>query len=339
MIDYEIAPSVLSIWRKAKIDEVNKEQPENNNAGVEYQLNKLLSLGKSAEGVRLVDFVSTLEKMGEQPEAIDPLFFWRVGFDAEIETAGAVGQTVGQCHKLGYALNALQRYFYLLQDVTEVALNVDNEVTTMSYRILDNRIWPRSRDSEFTLGLIAGFLDRYIGKKDVTLDVRFEHERQKNNQAQLTSNRYQTYYGQEGNSISFPTSLLETTIENVANVGDPMKNLNKEIAYYNYRKPMSVRVAHHLMQALGKKTINQKEIASALGTTSRTMHRKLLVEKNSFKNILEECRKQQALFEMMVRREKSLADIAIALGYSEHSTFTRAFHKWFGQSPKKFITH
>ena len=40
--------------------------------------------------------------------------------------------------------------------------------------------------------------------------------------------------------------------------------------------------------------------------------------------------------ELLAEPRLTLTDIAFALGFSEHSAFTRAFTRWFGMSPAQY---
>ena len=56
-----------------------------------------------------------------------------------------------------------------------------------------------------------------------------------------------------------------------------------------------------------------------------------------FQHIVDECRMRQAAHEFRRRSRVSLAQTALRLGYSEHSTFTRAFARWSGMPPQSYI--
>jgi AraC-like DNA-binding protein len=70
--------------------------------------------------------------------------------------------------------------------------------------------------------------------------------------------------------------------------------------------------------------------------SSRTMRRRLADETISFQKLLADCRMRQAVLEFQSRPDASIADIALRLGYAEHSTFTRAFSRWAGIPPQEF---
>lgn len=76
----------------------------------------------------------------------------------------------------------------------------------------------------------------------------------------------------------------------------------------------------------------QAKVAEALHITPRTLRRRLLASDTSFKALLLEVR--QDLSEHLVYDEGlSLTQISYQLGFSELSSFTRAFRKWNGVSP------
>ena len=66
------------------------------------------------------------------------------------------------------------------------------------------------------------------------------------------------------------------------------------------------------------------------------MRRRLADEAISFQKLLADCRMRQAMLEFQSRPDASIAEIALRLGYAEHSTFTRAFSRWAGVPPQEF---
>jgi AraC-like DNA-binding protein len=83
-------------------------------------------------------------------------------------------------------------------------------------------------------------------------------------------------------------------------------------------------------------SVNQEHIARELGISSRTLRRRLAEEGQSFQGLLDRCRMEFAALEFRIRRKLSLSDMALRLGYSEHSTFSRAFARWSGMAPQEY---
>lgn len=75
-------------------------------------------------------------------------------------------------------------------------------------------------------------------------------------------------------------------------------------------------------------------VARRLGTTSRTLQRRLRAEGLSHQQLLDEARREAA--ERYLRESSlAIAEIAYLLGYSEPSAFHRAFRRWSGTTPSE----
>jgi AraC-like DNA-binding protein len=74
--------------------------------------------------------------------------------------------------------------------------------------------------------------------------------------------------------------------------------------------------------------------AGILHLSHRSLQRKLAEEKTSFSEILDAVRADLAL-KYLRQSDLQIAAIAEILGFSETSTLTRAFRRWYGQSPRR----
>ena len=81
-------------------------------------------------------------------------------------------------------------------------------------------------------------------------------------------------------------------------------------------------------------------VALALNISRRTLHRRLAEDGVNFQTCLEHVRKKLArayLEKSIQQTEVSLKEIAYLLGFSEPSSFYRAFKRWYGKPPGKFL--
>ncbi len=76
----------------------------------------------------------------------------------------------------------------------------------------------------------------------------------------------------------------------------------------------------------------QTEIAHAMHVTTRTLIRHLQKDNVSYKNILEELRREYAQT-LLSNARLTVADVGEILGYAEPANFGRAFRRWFDCSP------
>ena len=76
-------------------------------------------------------------------------------------------------------------------------------------------------------------------------------------------------------------------------------------------------------------------IATALHMSSRTLHRQLLEEGVSLQALKDEVRRDQAV-DQLRRTTKPIKQIALAVGYRNEKSFSRAFKGWTGETPDAF---
>jgi AraC-like DNA-binding protein len=91
-------------------------------------------------------------------------------------------------------------------------------------------------------------------------------------------------------------------------------------------------MAGYGLLATGSRLRSLEWIDADLHISSRTLQRRLRDAGTSFRSELNLIRHESAL--SYLRDELlQIADIAMLLGYSEHSAFTRAFKEWCGRTP------
>ena len=83
----------------------------------------------------------------------------------------------------------------------------------------------------------------------------------------------------------------------------------------------------------GRPTIER--ISSVLGVSARTLQRRLAQKGTSFADELEKMRRDMAA-RLLEDRNLAVTEVAFLLGYSEPSTFYRAFRRWKGVTPLEF---
>jgi AraC-like DNA-binding protein len=77
------------------------------------------------------------------------------------------------------------------------------------------------------------------------------------------------------------------------------------------------------------------EIARDMAMSERTLYRRLAEEGLTFRDVLTEA--QSSLAQELLRdSDSSIAEIAFLTGFSEQSTFSRAFKRWVGLAPAQF---
>ncbi len=80
---------------------------------------------------------------------------------------------------------------------------------------------------------------------------------------------------------------------------------------------------------------NEQEVARRLGVSKSHLHRLLSAEGNSYRRVLD--RERESLARQQLEKGRySIKELAFLLGFSDATTFTRAFKRWTGESPRRF---
>ncbi|MEO3416483.1 AraC family transcriptional regulator ligand-binding domain-containing protein [Roseovarius sp. CAU 1744] len=114
-----------------------------------------------------------------------------------------------------------------------------------------------------------------------------------------------------------------------------MSDLDRELAKVDKSPAVVGEAKDAIAQALSEGTPRMTEIAKGLGLSARSFHRRLSEHGLSFQTLTEETRRELA--EGLLRdKQYSLAEVAFLTGFSEQSSFTRAFKRWLGTTPANY---
>ncbi|HEX7623635.1 MAG TPA: AraC family transcriptional regulator ligand-binding domain-containing protein [Anaeromyxobacteraceae bacterium] len=77
-------------------------------------------------------------------------------------------------------------------------------------------------------------------------------------------------------------------------------------------------------------------IASSLGVSERTLHRRLRAQGRSFRAVLEDFREAEAE-RLLTASALPLPEVALRLGFSDQTAWNRAFKRWKGMAPRAWL--
>lgn len=102
-----------------------------------------------------------------------------------------------------------------------------------------------------------------------------------------------------------------------------------------WQATFSERVRVWLLEELKDGAPKASSVAEAMHMSVRSLHRELRGEGTSFGELLESLRHQRATA-MLADSRYSISEVAFLLGFSELSSFYRAFRRWTGKTPAEF---
>ena len=101
------------------------------------------------------------------------------------------------------------------------------------------------------------------------------------------------------------------------------------------RRSIVERVEDYVRGALSSGTCSIEQCARKLGSSVRTLQATLSDKGLRFSDILERHRVELAK-SYLEQGDMTLDDVAAMLGYSEQSSFGRAFKRWTGSTPQRY---
>lgn len=113
-----------------------------------------------------------------------------------------------------------------------------------------------------------------------------------------------------------------------------LSELKAEDPLQHFGEPLRSITALAMLRLFEGKT-DLDGTAELAGVSTRTLQRSLGEEGLSYRGLLDHIRLRRAT-ELLAQTNLSITEVALALGYSEHANFTRAFARWTGQAPLQF---
>jgi len=135
------------------------------------------------------------------------------------------------------------------------------------------------------------------------------------------------YFDKENITKYLPTSNAEMARTNEKIIVDYLARLDKN--------NITSQVKAKLLDMLPSGNFTEDDVIQSLHLSQRTLQRKLKEEGTTYKELLDETRKELAK-EYVNDTSLSFSEITYLLGFSEQSNFTRAFKRWQGQSPSVY---
>jgi AraC-like DNA-binding protein len=143
-------------------------------------------------------------------------------------------------------------------------------------------------------------------------------------------------FDSERASISFDRRYLSLPLKRNAMDLDRMLKSALRLTVLPYRRDglLIDRIRRVLRDSRGR-AMPAEDLASELGLSTRTMHRRLRAESTSLRELKEKAKLALAKQEL-TRGRAPIKRIAKLVGFRNAKSFSRAFHNWTGCSPRDF---
>ena len=245
---------------------------------------------------------------------------------------GALGYAWLASTSLRKALERLARYIHVLSEKTDIKIEPRKDDLNL---ILSGSIQPPAYMDSSMASIIAG-CRLNCGEDFSPLSVNIIHDKPNCSARYFQLFRAPVYFGAETDSILFSHKDLDLRLPSgnphLASLSDQL--MIEYIANLD-RKNIIHRVKRAIIEHIHDGNVTDDKIAKAIFMSVRSLQRNLKNLGTTFGEVLDETRSELAEHYVSDLKE-DLTEVAFKLGYSEQSSFSRAFKRWTGISPSAY---
>ncbi|WP_043971566.1 AraC family transcriptional regulator [Acinetobacter sp. NBRC 110496] len=300
----------------------------------EYKTNQLIPFDEWAE---LLDEINQ-----KYPK---PTLGLEISKYAQPKHLGILGYIGLSCENILEVLNFFIKYQRLFCETKPAKMSVSDKFIVISWGV-DPYSKNNALIDEVLMGVFYVFLNQLVHPNIIEVhQVDFCVEKTKN------FYNYENFFGcpvvleSEEVAIYISMNSLDLKVSNA----DPVLNdiLLKQANLLLSKRPhldvFDELIQKTLIQAVKKGNISVDYVAHKIGLPSRILQLKLKQQGYTFKEKLNQVRRDLA-FDYLADLNLSILDISMLLAYQEQTSFIRAFKAWTGMSPlqyrkKKILNH
>lgn len=259
----------------------------------------------------------------------------RLGAAIRAKDTGLVGYTMMHSATLGEALSRLTRFGRILDESFPPTVRVDGGKTVYGIEPLPEQRLGMERLADYDLAGHVAILRELAGVEIIPLEVHLPYLNPPDDLAEFRSFfRGKLLFDQPETRLIFKNQTLRLPVRTADPVlGTYLDQLaEKVIETLAPDGTLAEKVERALWAEIKDGKPELGSVAKSLTMSPRTLQRRLREEETSFAELLDHFRHQMSL-QLLQDRELAIYEIAYLLGYSEPSTFYRAFRRWTGASP------
>lgn len=280
----------------------------------------------SEQSVRRLWQLAVLETKGMN-------FGLKVAEQIRPSTFDVVGYSMTCSATLREAMHRFARFEKLISNSATVKVTETPDTLKVSFDFnMGGGTQPVWQAVDTSLAGLVHFSSWIAGENITPITVSLRHNRPQDLSEYRKFFACPIHFSCSENSVVFRADDMDRPIlsadEELASLLDTVAISN--MAEVNER--FAKRVRHCLEVQVAGGEISRCRTAQLMNMTERTLLRRLKDEGTTFQEVLDKFREELA-YDYLLRSDMTIQEVSALLGFSEASTFSRAFKRWTGHSP------
>ena len=259
-----------------------------------------------------------------------------MGLGKEVSPLGSFAMmchAVIHCPTLEKAFRRAYRFYGLFLHLPEITLEVDGEYATI--KVDESKL---NDPDHFLIESILVIWHRFgswlIGRRIRLMDAHFKFSPPVNHHEYQSIFYCDIHFNSDFTGIRFPIKFLQAKLtQNETTLKQFLKQSPADLlARPDEGNSLVAQIRAIIGSDLSTELPNFEYVAQELHTSAQTLRRRLKEEGLTYQELKDQLRRDSALY-YLERGDLSIQEVAEKLGFSEPSTFHRAFKKWTNMTP------
>lgn len=237
---------------------------------------------------------------------------------------------LSNCENVLQAVQVIVKYLKILVSGYQVDIKIESQISRISFSVESEKVKNLVQYQDYALASAVAILHGMLGKSFPLRSCYFLRD-------EKDAERIAEYTRYFGCPVAFNSKVLAITAESSIlekDIAPLIEEINTQVnaALSSSNTDLIANVSRMISLSLANGSSSIVDIAAAMNYSQRTLQRKLGDKKTSYSALLDSVR-----FSMANQYLKStyyrLTDIALLLGYSNLSSFSRAYFRYAGMYP------
>jgi AraC-like DNA-binding protein len=269
----------------------------------------------------------------------DPYFAYRTGLRAHLSAYGMYGFAILSSMNYRQTMQFAVNYHLLATPLTNMQFSETDgcgiwHLNPISNTRIDSRLYKFIVEMQF--GIILSLHRDVMGPSFSARQFQVAYPQTNDADEYRAMFGAPVSFGQSANRLLFDAGWLDGTprLGNEITYSTVVSLCDGQIEEFQLRRGLAGKIRQNLMLNL-MRPMNFEEVAKNLNMSARTLRRKLREENTSFRQLVDELRRDFAL-RYLRDTDLTVEDIAETLGFSDAANFRHAFRRWTNTAPHEF---